>query len=96
MKKCQVKVKTPVGDTKRFEMSRMGIQGTVPAPLKCAVQIDTLGKYCYTYNTGCYVYRDACYVPPLGMIDDIASIAQCKDNSIILNAIVNAKIESKI
>ena len=93
--KCQVKVKTPVGDTERFELSSIEMQGTVPAPLKCAVQIDTLGKYCYTYNTGCYIYRDACYVPPLGMIDDIASIAQCKDNSIIINAIVNAKIESK-
>ena len=53
---------------------------TVPATLKCAVQIDTLGKYCYAYNTGCYVYKDACYVPPLGMIDDIAGIAQWRDN----------------
>ena len=78
-----------------MELSSIAMQGTVPATLKCAVQIDTLGKYCYTYNTGCYIYRDACYVPPLGMIDDIASIAQCKDNSIIINAIVNAKIESK-
>ena len=93
--KCQVKVKTPVGDTKRFELNRIEMQGTVPAPLKCAVQMDTLGKYCYTYNTGLYVYRDACYVPPLGMIDDVAGIAHCKTNSIILNAIINAKIEAK-
>ena len=92
---CQVKVKTPVGDTERFQLNRIEMQGTVPAPLKCAVQIDTLGKYCYTYNTGCYVYKESCYVPPLGMIDDIAGIAQCKDNSIILNSIVNSKIESK-
>ena len=56
------------------------MHGTVPATWKCAVQIDTLGKYCYT---GCYVYKDACYVPPLGMIDDIAGIAQYRDNSII-------------
>ena len=40
-------------------------------------------------------YRDACAVPPMGMIDDIAAISKCQDNSIILNSIVNAKIESK-
>ena len=45
-KKCSVKVKTPVGDTDRFELNRIEMQGTVPAPLKCSVQIDTLGQYC--------------------------------------------------
>ena len=93
--KCQVKVKTPVGDTERFELDKIEMQGTVLAPLKCAAQIDTLGKYCYTFNTGLYVYRDSCKVPPLGMIDDIAAVAKCGDNSIILNAIVNSRIESK-
>ena len=93
--KCQVKVKTPVGDTDRFELNRIEMQGTVPAPLKCAVQIDTLGKYCYTYDTGLYMYRDICAVPALSMIDDIAGISQCQDKSIILNSIINAKIESK-
>ena len=34
-KKCSVKVKTPVGDTDRFELNRIEMQGTVPAPLKC-------------------------------------------------------------
>ena len=92
---CKVKVKTPVGDTDRFELNKIEMQGTVPAPLKCAVQIDTLGKYCYTYNTGLYTYKDACAVPPLGMIDDIAGVARCGDDSIILNSIVNSKIESK-
>ena len=50
---------------------------------------------CYTFNTGMYIYRDACAVPPLGMIDDVAGIAQCKDDSNMLNAIINAKIETK-
>jgi hypothetical protein len=90
-----VKDKTPVGDTDRFELNRIEMQGTVPAPLKCAVQMDTLGRYCYAYSTGLYQYRDACTVPPLGMIDDIAGVAECNENSVILNSIVNAKIESK-
>ena len=93
--KCKVKVKTPVGETENFELARIEMQGTVPAPLKCAVQVETIGKYCYTYNTGCYIYKNACFVPPLGMIDDIAAISKCRDNSIILNAIINTKIESK-
>ena len=92
---CQVKVKTPVGDTERCKLNRIEMQGTVPAPLKCAVQIDTLGKYSYTFNTGLYQYKDMCAVPSLSMIDDIAGIANCKENSVILNAIINAKIEGK-
>ena len=70
--KCKVKVKTPVGDTDIFELNRIEMQGTVPAPLKCAVQMDTLGRYCYTNSTGLYQYKDDCSVPALGMIDDIA------------------------
>ena len=93
--KCNVKVKTPVGETEIFQLSRIEMQGTVPAPLKCAAQIDTLGRYCYTYNTGCYLYRKACNVPPLGMIDDVAAISQCNSNSIVLNSVINAKIETK-
>ena len=71
------------------------MQGTVLAPLKCSVQIETIGKYCYTFNTGLYQYQDACYVPPLGMIDDLAGISECGNNSIILNSIINAKIEGE-
>ena len=92
---CQVKVKTPVGDTERFQLNRMEMQGTVPAPLKCSVQIDTLGKYSYTFNTGLYQYRDMCSVPSLSMIDDMAGISNYQEKSVILNSIINAKIESK-
>ena len=91
--KCNVKVKTPVGDTDRFELNRIEMQGTVPAPLKCAVQIDTLGREMYMYSIGLYQYRDACSVPALGMIDDIAGVSNCSGNS--ANSIINAKIESK-
>ena len=93
--KCKVKVKTPVGGTERFELNRIEMQGTVPAPLKCAVQMDTLGRYCYTNSTGLYQYKDVCSVPALGMIDDIAGASQCNENSVLLNSLINAKIESK-
>ena len=70
------------------------MQGTVAAQLKCAIQMDTLGRYCYSHSTGQYQYRDVCTVVPLGMIDDIAGVAECNTNSLILNSIINAKIES--
>ena len=93
--KCQVKVKTPVGDTDRFQLNDIEMQGTVPAPLKCSVQMDTIGRYSYTYNTGLYHYRDACCIPALGMIDDISGVSECNSDSIILNSIINSKVESK-
>ena len=53
--KCKVKIKTPVGETEYFELNRIEMQVTVLAPLKCSVQIETIGKYCYTFNTGLYL-----------------------------------------
>ena len=50
-KKCQVAVKTPWGSlTDRIVLERIEMQGTVPAPLKCSVQLDTLGKECLDNN----------------------------------------------
>jgi hypothetical protein len=47
--KCQVAVKTPWGSTTdRIEIERIEMEGTVPAPLKASVQLDTLGKECNT------------------------------------------------
>ena len=57
--------------------------------------VDTIGRYCYTYSTGLYFYRNASAIPPLGMIDDVAGIANCSDDSIVLNTIVNTRIEAK-
>jgi hypothetical protein len=50
-KKCQESVTVPGGSqTKRVEMTEIEMQGTVLAPLKCSVQIDTLGKECLKYK----------------------------------------------
>ena len=87
--KCKVKIKTHVGDTDEFELNNREMQGTVTAPLKCTVQVDTLGKNCYSTSTGLYQYKDVCAIPPLGFIDDIAGIAECDDRSVSLNAEVN-------
>ena len=45
--KCMVAVKTPWGSlSKRVQLNKIEMQGTVPVPLKCSVQLDTLGKEC--------------------------------------------------
>ena len=93
--KCQIAVKTPVGITDRFELEQIEMQGTKFSNIKCSVQVDTLGKDCYTSGEGLFLYKQCVYVPPLGMIDDIASFAVSGPEAIKTNAIINAKIESK-
>ena len=76
-------------------MNKIEMQGTKFSNIKCSIQIDTLVRECYTSGEGLFLYKNAVYVPPLGMIDDIASFALSGPNSIKTNSITNAKIESK-
>ena len=94
-KKCQIAIKTPVGISERFIMEQIEMQGTVMGPIKCSVQMDTIGRDCYTEGEGLFLYKDMVAVPPLGMIDDVASFAKCSYESLKTNAIINAKVESK-
>jgi hypothetical protein len=57
--------------------------------------VDTLGKECYAYNEGLFIYKGCVNVPPLGMIDDLASFSECGPQTVEVNALINAKIESK-
>ena len=54
-----------------------------------------MGRDCYTDMEGLFLYKNMVQVPPLGMIDDIASFAECNVDSLKTNAIINSKIESK-
>ena len=71
------------------------MQGTKFSNIKFSIQVDTLGKECYTSSEGLFLYKKCVYVPPLGMIDDVASFAFSGPEAIKTNAIINAKIESK-
>ena len=93
--KCKIAIKTPVGQTDRFEMDRIEMQGTVMAPIKASVQLDTLGRDCYMRKEGLYIYKKCVAVPPLMMIDDLAAFSVCGTDSIKSNAIINAKIACK-
>ena len=88
-------VKTPVGDTEVFTVERIEQQGTVLAPLKCSNQMDSIPRECLRDDLDMFRYRGAVTIPPLGMIDDLASIAYCGPQSVILNAVINAKMNMK-
>ena len=95
-KKCQVSVKVPGGaQTKRMELNEIEMQGTVLAPLKCSVQIDTLGKECLRNNEGTYKYKGCTSIPPLSFIDDVLGITKCSVRSVQLNALIQSKMNHK-
>ena len=57
--------------------------------------MDTLGREALQTGAGIFRYKDVVDVPSLAMIDDVMGMSACGDDSIELNAIINAKIESK-
>ena len=71
------------------------MQGTVLSNIKCSIQIDSLGKDCITENKGIYKYKGCTSIPPLSMVDDVVTISNCGVDSIKVNAIVQAKVETK-
>ena len=95
-KKCQVAVRTPWGSvTDRVELNEIEMQGTVPAPLKCSIQIDTLGKECIESGECLYKYKECVDIPPLAMIDDILAVTDCSVESVKMNALIKSKVEHK-
>ena len=76
--KCKVAVRTPWGSvTERVELNEIEMQGTVPAPLKCSIQMDSLGRECLESGEGLFKYKDCVNIPPLAMIDDILAVSEC-------------------
>ena len=92
---CKIVVKTPCGVTDMFELSRLVLQGSVFGPVKCSVQMDTIGKESLRTGYGIYKYKNTVDIPSLAMIDDVIGMSSCGDDSIELNAMINAKIEIK-
>ena len=89
-------IKTPWGSvTNRVELHEIEMQGTVPAPLKCSIQIDTLGKECLESGEGLYSYKECVNIPPLAMIDDILAVSKCSVETVKLNALIQSAVMHK-
>ena len=66
-KSCQVAVKAPWGTlTKRETLKNIEMQGGVLTPLKCSVQIDTIGKETMSISEcskSMFKYKDCVKIP---------------------------------
>ena len=70
-KSCKIAVKTPWGSlTPRVEFKNIEMQGGVLTPLKCSVQMDTLGLECLSsveHSKILYKYKRICEHSSIGI-----------------------------
>lgn len=92
---CKVAVKTPAGLSRRVEIPRIVLQGTVFGNLECTSTMDKVGKNAYLTKNAIYSYKGSVEIPPLGMVDDELVISNCGNESVMSNAVMNTFIESK-
>ena len=88
-------VKTPGGKTERVKMDEIVMQGSVRGPLLCTGTMDKIGKKAYKTGATLYKYKGLVSVPPLGMVDDELTMAECGAQSTLTNAMINNFTESK-
>ena len=69
-------VETNYGRSDRVELNKVVMQGSVPGGLFCSNQLSKLCNKLYSEGN-VYLYRGKVPVPPLAMVDDIASITKC-------------------
>ena len=96
---CEVAVRTPWGSlTERKKLSKIEMQGGVLTPLKCSVQIDTMGKEILESSEcskSLYMYKDCVKIPPLSFVDDCLTISNCGPDTVKLNAYMQSKADTK-
>ena len=67
-------------------------------PLKCSVQMDTLGTECVNSIENSkilYKYKGFVNILPMEFIDDVFTVTRCSINSIKMNALMQSKVECK-
>ena len=70
-------------------MKNIVMQGTVWGSLKCTAQQDKLGKNAYKHHEPIYIYKNSVEIPQLGYVDDVLTVAECGNKSVVNNAITN-------
>ena len=71
------------------------MQGSVWGPLCCTATMDKIGQKAYKSGAPLYTYKGMISIPPLGMVDDELTIAECGPNATLTNAFMNNFTESK-
>ena len=86
-----ISIKTPFGKTDRVPIKNTIPQGDVNAPFKCTVQVDSISEsHSYALDKHLYMYKNKVKLPPLGMVDDQLTIANCGLGSVLASAHLNA------
>ena len=75
-RKTRMCVETNFGKSERVELRNVVMQGSVPGGVICSNQISKLSQKLYKEGN-VFMYRDTMPIPPLAMVDDIASMAVC-------------------
>ena len=82
--------------TERKKLLQIEMQGRVLTPLKCSIQIDTIGKEAIESGDDILkTYKNTVPIPPLGMVDDVLAISECGIKSIKINSILQNKVNCK-
>ena len=96
-KEANIAVKVNGKLSKRFEVQKVVMQGSVWGGLKCTATLDKLNKLLLQEEQTCYYYMGDKNIPigVLGMVDDTLSIANCGIQSVKKNSIINSFIENQ-
>ena len=94
-KECFLSIKLPGSKTKRIKLKDLVMQGSVWGPLSCTSSMDKIGQRSYKTGSPLYTYKGLVSIPPLGMIDDEITMAECGSNSALTNVYMNNFTESK-
>ena len=92
---ANIAIKTPGGKSDRISIKNIIMQGTVWGSLLCTATMDRLGKQIYRNPDLTYKYKGVVETPSLGMVDDILCVQKCSNDTVKVNAVVNAFIEGK-
>ena len=79
-------VETHFGQSDRAELHKVVMQGSVPGGLLCSNQLSKLCNKLHKEGD-VYMYKGRVPIPPLAMVDDIASIAKCNSTESLKTSI---------
>jgi hypothetical protein len=95
-KNAQIAVKVNGKLSSRINVSDVVMQGSIWGSLKCTSSMDRLNKITQSDISLQYLYKGDPTIPVgvLGMVDDTLAVAECGQNSIKKNSVINSFIET--
>ena len=94
---AQISIKVNNKLTKRVLLKDVVMQGSVWGSIKCTTTMDKLNKAMRKEAPLQYLYKNDPNIPigVLGMIDDTLDIAECGNQSVAKNAVLNLFVENQ-